>query len=422
MRSKAKTAPKKNRQAIHTQKQKALFIFSFLFLFLSLVLFSPSRAWSYAFFNPPRPRLGLPEVADFDMPPFSAEEAAPPAPSSAWMMEVPRGRHPLALETDGGRRVDKKGAAPLEAGPADRTRTDFASIFFFNGPDAEGAFYSRPVDAGYRLRGWRPGSGTLKSGGGPSSRTKTWKLSDTETFTGGASMACILPDGPMLGQEGRIYDFSTSGGLVSRRLAPLVLGARARGGYSTNDRNMPLEFTLDAGRPAGKFMLRGSYGLDTVYTGFDRMAPVTRHFGGSVGYKLSGGIGFNGAVTYDVPDCAGCSNQEVYNGGMQWRPSAEGSVSGRVTFVNSASAKSYEVFAGYNQRLEGASALSFTTDFSEDWFHLGHERLVLAYNWKWGKWGLAAASTTSLDQYPAPSPDILGQAVMLKAMRVFAVP
>lgn len=398
-------------------------------------LLSPltSSADAFFVFNPPGLGTGPPEAAGFNIPPFSAKEARTSAPlKSSWTLQVPDERQPELFIGSGvvlPETLCQEGGRP--AGSAVTVQPpSHASVFFFNDPgDGAASFEEGPEDFGprndhaeYRFQ---PGG---QSGEGPTSGAKTWTLplSDTETLTGNASIASNMPNGPMLKQEDRVYGFSTSGSLVSRRFDPLVLTARAQGGYSSSAGDIPFALSIDAGgfRPAGKkLVLSGSYGLNTLFNaGPDGKQPVTHHFGGSLGYELGPGIDVNGSVAYDVPDCPGCARQEVYDGGMNWRPSAHGSVRGGITFVNSANESSYEVSAGYSRRLYGASAFSIATDFSRDWIHMDHERLVLAYNWKCGKWGLAATSATSLDHYPAPSPDVLGQSLFLKMTRSFALP
>ncbi len=420
--------PKKNRPRIRPRISGALAALALLAAFVLV----PSGTPAFAYLPP--------EGLSADMFVFSTG-LTPFIPSSRLnsigMLEVPD-RRPALLVSAGAHGLPESPAA--NSGP----------IVFFAGPDfsnkgdlSNGKSFSdvRNVAESWRYPGGAanlevvneypaaaaPGGGAAWDGpsGGGGSKRKSWMLSDTETLTGDTSMNYSLPDGPVLGGDRRLYAFNALGRFATRRLAPVVLGAQATGGYSSANASMPLGLLLDASAANldKRLTLRGSYGLDTAYTGFDQMAPVTHRLGGSLGYRLGPRVDFSGDATYMATECAhsSSSGQEVYEGGLAWRPAADNNVQGRLKLTNSAGGVSYEVFAGFRQKLASAAALSFGTDFRQDWLHLSHERLVLSYLWKWGKYLLSAASTTSFDENQAPEPTMLGQGIMLKVTRTWGV-
>ncbi|MDA8388305.1 MAG: hypothetical protein M0Z58_06575 [Nitrospiraceae bacterium] len=256
-------------------------------------------------------------------------------------------------------------------------------------------------------------------GGG---RTRgAWVLSDKETFSGSTSMDWSLPDGPVPGRQMRVYSANAIGRFTTRRFAPVVLDVQTSGGYASEDGSMPLGFLLDAAacNLCKRLTLHGSYGFDTVYSDFDRIkAPVTHRLGGSMGYKISPRIDLSGGATYTVTDYAHSPPQEVYQGGLAWRPAADDDVRGSIRLVNSAGETGYAVSAGYRRRFAGMANVSVGTGFTQDWLNLAHGHFSLSYSWRCGKYLLSASETVSMDEFPAPEPALLGGSFMLKATRI----
>ena len=419
------------------QKNKK-FIAAAALAMLMALFFVPSR--SRAYFLPERPALGLPEVADFDVPAFTVpEESAPPASlspapvsdkNSAGAYETGESKAPLP---DG---LNQGNAPPADRGApaAERSGSDSGGVLFLDNPRKGGigkAISGATGNSGFFVNGYpiiRGNDVWDQPSQGGSSKQKTWALSDTESLFGNVNMNYRLPEGPVFGPEKRQYAFNAMGRFTTRSLAPVIIDAQAQSGYSYSniDGNgaMPIGFMLDAKADNldRKLSLQSTYNLNTVYSGFFYMAPVTHQLGQSLGYKLTPKLDFNSAVTYRVTECAHSAPQEVYQGGLAWHPAASNSVQGNLMLTNTAGGTGYEISAGFLHRLASTANLSINTNFRQDWMRLSHENFTLSWSWKWGRYLLSAVSTIGIDEYPFPEPSRLGRSVMLKVTRVFGIP
>ncbi len=249
---------------------------------------------------------------------------------------------------------------------------------------------------------------------------KTWRLSDEDSIFYSLDGNYGFPCGRQMDGGLEYYSFNTVWRYETTRLSPVVLDAQTTDGYLPGN-TIPLGFQLTAHANVKKASISGNYSMNTGSSDLDSMTPVVHQFGGDLGYKLARQVDVSGAVTYTVSDFTPNDGQ-VYQGGIDWRPSVADAVASEIKLTDSGYGRSYEVFTGFQRRLAPAESFSFNSDFNRDLYHFVHEHFSLAYAWRWGKYFFHAALGTTIDEPPVPGEMLIGRTCTVGITRTFGVP
>ncbi len=280
------------------------------------------------------------------------------------------------------------------------------------------SYYGPPPDYDHEASANGPWTTAPDSGTGVSQ--KTWKPSGEDTVFYSLDGDYNFPCGRKFGGGMEQYSFNTTWRYETTRLAPVIMDAQATDGYLPGN-IMPLGFQLGARASIKKATVSGSYGVNADSMDFDSMSPFVHQFGGNLNYRLSPKVDVNGEATCILSDFAP-SDGQMYQGGLNWRPSVADAIAGSVKLTDSGASQSYDIFAMYQRKLAPAESLSFNSDFNQDLYHFIHERLSLAYAWKWGKYFLSAALGATMDEEPAPGRMLMGKTCTIGITRTFGLP
>ncbi len=284
--------------------------------------------------------------------------------------------------------------------------------------DATNGSPGTPPDYDHGAGGYVAGAAGPDSGGGASQ--KTWKPSDEDTVFYSLAGNYDFPYGRRMDEGTETYGFNTSWKYETTRLAPVVMDAQATDAYLPGN-TMPIGFQLAARAGIQKATISGSYGMNTSSMDFDSMTPVVHQFSGNLGYKLTPRVDVTGEVTYMVSDFIP-NDGHIYQGGLNWRPSAADMIASSVKLMDSGPGQSYELFTGYQRNLMSSGRLSFNSDFSQDLYHFIHENLTLAYAWRWGKYVLNAAFGATMNEEPDMGGMLAGKTCTVGITRTFGMP